>query len=117
VQCANWFDVNRVVLYVNGRPHDLYDYRRKTHPNLFKDGAVKFETEFELTLERDAHLIAVTQGEGLKLGPVMGPSWGDHPPTAVSNPIYVDIDNDGFEPNKDTLGYPLPVKHVPKKKK
>jgi len=116
VQCANWFDINRVVLYVNGRPHELHDYRRETHPNLFKDGTVKFETEVELTLERDAHLIAVTQGEGLKLGPVMGPSWGDHPPTAVSNPIYVDIDNDGFVPNKDTLGHPLPVKHVPKKK-
>lgn len=115
VQCANWLDINRVVLYVNGRPHDLHDYRRKTHANLFKDGTVKFETEFELKLDRDAHLIAVTQGEGLKLGPVMGPSWGNHPPTAVTNPVFIDIDGDGFEPNKDTLDHPLPVKHGAKK--
>jgi len=108
VQCPNWLDVNRVVLYVNGRPHDVHDYRRKTHPNLFKDDTVKFETSFELKLERDAHLIAVTQGEGLKLGPVMGPAWGDR--------IFVDLDADGFEPNKDTLAYPLPVKHGVKKK-
>lgn len=30
-------------------------------------------------------------------------------PVAVANPIFVDIDGDGFEPNGDMLGLPLPV--------
>jgi hypothetical protein len=33
-----------------------------------------------------------------------------HEPTAVTNPIYVDVDGDGFQANKDTLDHPLPVK-------
>jgi hypothetical protein len=115
VQCPNWFDVNRVYLLVNGRPHEVHNYRRETHPNKFQDGTVKFDSELKLTLDSDAHIIAVTQGEGLKLGPVMGEFWGDHEPTALSNPVFVDIDKDGFEPNKDTLGFPLPVKHGAKK--
>lgn len=115
VQCPNWLDVNRVFLLVNGRPHEVHNYRRETHPNRFKDGTLKFDSELQLTLDRDTHIIAVTQGEGLKLGPVMGEFWGDHEPTALSNPVFVDIDSDGFEPNKDTLEHPLPVKHVPKK--
>jgi hypothetical protein len=30
-------------------------------------------------------------------------------PIAYTNPIYVDVDGKGFEPNGDTLGHPLPV--------
>jgi hypothetical protein len=36
--------------------------------------------------------------------------WGRQQPTAISNPIYVDVDGGGFTPNYDTLGFDLPVK-------
>jgi hypothetical protein len=63
-----------------------------------------------LNLPEDAHLIVVAAGEKSLIGPVAGPEYGIQPPTAISNPIYVDVAGDGFTPNKDTLGYALPVK-------
>lgn len=115
VQCPNWTDVNRVFVLVNGRIHKSHEYNTKSNPEKFKSGVVKFESDLELALEGDAHIIVVAAGEGLKLGPVMGPEWGAQQPTVVSNPVFVDIDANGFKPNKDTLDYPLPVKFVPKK--
>jgi hypothetical protein len=114
VQCPNWIDVNRVFVLVNGKIVPELDFSKEDHPGKFRDGTVKFETEAELKLESDAHLIAVAVGEGLKLGPIMGPDWGEQMPTALSNPIFVDVNGNGFEPNKDTLGHPLPVKFVAK---
>jgi hypothetical protein len=110
VQCPNWLDVDRVFLLVNGRIHKQHDYRRKTHPGLFGEGVIKFEKDLELTLEGDAHVIAVAGGENVKLGPVMGPFWGSHNAAALTNPVFVDVDGGGFKPNKDTLDHPLPVK-------
>ena len=48
-------------------------------------------------------------GEKSELGTVLGPEHKSDKPVAVSNPIYVDTNGDGFQPNKDTLGI-LPVK-------
>jgi hypothetical protein len=58
----------------------------------------------------DSHVIVVAVGENSNLGPVMGPQHGSDVPIAVSNPIFVDVDGGGFQPNKDTLGVPLPAK-------
>lgn len=110
VQCPNWIDVDRVFLLVNGRPHKVHSYTRKANPDAFRNGAVKFEREMEFEVDGDAHIIAVTGDPNRKLGPVMGPFWGSHHPAALTNPIFVDTDGDGFTPNKDTLGHPLPVK-------
>jgi hypothetical protein len=41
-------------------------------------------------------------------------------PIAVSNPIFVDVDGGGFQPNGDDLGVPLPIEdgfRVPAKAK
>lgn len=114
VQCPNWTDVNRVLLLVNGRPHKVHDYKKANHADKFQAGTVKFDQVMELELERDAHVIAVTVGEGLKLGHVQGPQWGTQMPAAVSNPVFVDVDGNGFQANKDTLDFPLPVKFVAK---
>ena len=54
-------------------------------------------------------IIVATIGEGLTLGRVMGPQWGAQPPCAVANPIFVDVDGDGFQPNGDQLDLPLPL--------
>lgn len=109
VQWPNWFDIDRVVVLVNGRPHTTHDYRKATHPDRFRSGNAKFDQKLELTLAEDAHLIVVAAGEK-PLGKVAGPDWGHQTPAAVSNPIYIDVDGDGFRANKDTLGHPLPVK-------
>ena len=66
-----------------------------------------FDQTIPLELERDAHLVVACIGEGKELGPVMGPEHGKDTPCAVGNPIFVDVDGDGFKPNGDMLGLPL----------
>ncbi|MCA9237429.1 MAG: carboxypeptidase regulatory-like domain-containing protein [Planctomycetales bacterium] len=109
VQCPNWLDVNRVQVFVNGRPDPALNWTRPTHRAKFHDGVVKFDETVDVELAADAHLIVAAIGEGLNLGRVYGPDQGQSPPTAVANPIYVDVDGNGFQPNGDQLGVPLPV--------
>ncbi|MEX1228729.1 MAG: CehA/McbA family metallohydrolase [Planctomycetaceae bacterium] len=110
VQCSNWLDVNEVSVLVNGRPNPHWTFTRDRNPDLFGAGVVKFERTFEVDLDTDAHLIVIAGGRGLKLGRVMGSFWQPDPPTAISNPIYIDLGGDGFKPNGDTLDAPLPVR-------
>ena len=109
VQCPNWFDVDRVQVFVNGRASDELNFTRRSTPGRFSDETVKFDQEIPLRLERDGHIIVAAIGEQSKLGAVMGPEHADDRPVAVSNPIFVDVDGDGFKPNGDPLGE-LPVK-------
>lgn len=109
VQCPNWFDVDRVQVLINGAPEAALNFTRSSHPAMFGDGVVKFEQALALKLAADAHVIVVAAGENSATGPMMGE--GDMP-LAVSNPIYVDVNGDGFKPNLDTLGAPLPVKRA-----
>ncbi|MEY4179475.1 MAG: hypothetical protein RLY70_3049 [Planctomycetota bacterium] len=104
VQCANWLDVNRVQVFANGRPLDGFNFTRRTHPELFADGVVKFSAQLPMKLARDTHLVVATAGEGLTLGRYYGPEFGKAMPVAVGNPIFVDVDGDGFKPNGDLLG-------------
>lgn len=117
VQCANWIPVNRVQVFVNGKPEPKWNYTRRTHPEMFKTGVVVFDEKLPLKLESDAHIIVACAGEGEGLGPVMGPDHEKNLPVAVGNPIFVDINGDGFKPNGDMLGLPLPVdaNHKPSK--
>jgi hypothetical protein len=77
---------------------------------LFGDlkSAVKFDSAINMTLEKDAHIIVATIGEELTMENVMGQRYGRRAPIAVSNPIFVDVDGNGFQPNGDELGLPLP---------
>ncbi|HEY1861224.1 MAG TPA: CehA/McbA family metallohydrolase, partial [Gemmataceae bacterium] len=110
VSCPNWLDIDRVQVLLNGRPDSNLNFTRKTHPTLFGDKALKFEHTVDLALDKDTHVIVVAIGEESEVGDVMGPMWGRQKPTAVSNPIFVDVDGDGFKANGDTIGAPLPVK-------
>lgn len=107
VQCPNWFDINRVQVFANGRPVENLNFTRKSHPQLFSDDTVRFESEVELKVETDTHVIVAAIGEGLKLGPIMGPQSGELPPVAVTNPIFLDYDGGGFQANGDDLGVPV----------
>ena len=109
VQCPNWIDVNRVQVFVNGRPSESHDFRRRTHADMFGNGVVKFDQEIAVELTGDAHIIVATAGEGLSLGRVMGDDRGKQAPVAVINPIFVDVDGNGFKANGDDLDRPLPV--------
>ena len=108
VKCANWLDVNRVQIFLNGRSTDELNFTRRTHPDMFANGVTKFEQTIELDLKEDTHVIVATIGQGLELGRVMGEQYGKRPPCAVSNPIWVDVDGKGFQANGDGLGLPLP---------
>ncbi|MFO0918014.1 MAG: CehA/McbA family metallohydrolase [Planctomycetaceae bacterium] len=110
VQCPNWLDVDRVFLLVNGRASPQHQFSREKTPEVFHGGVVKFEQELTVTLTGDAHLIVAAGDDGGNLVSVMGPEMGNSEPAAVSNPIFVDVGGDGFQPNKDTLDAPLPVK-------
>ncbi|HEX4149302.1 MAG TPA: CehA/McbA family metallohydrolase, partial [Pirellulales bacterium] len=110
VQCPNWLAIDRVQVFINGRPDPRLNFTRAKHPEAFAAGTVQFEREIPLKLERDAHVIVATIGEQSRLGHVMGPEHESIRAAAVSNPIYIDVDGGGFTPNKDTLGAPLPVK-------
>jgi len=113
VQGTDWVAVDRVQLLVNGRPEPKLNFTRTTHPQMFKDGVVQFDEKITVPLEQDAHLIVVALGENSTL--VGGYGTSDQAkmhPCAYNNPIYVDIDGNGFKANGDTLGYDLPVSGI-----
>jgi hypothetical protein len=107
IQCANWLDVNRVQVFLNGRPDSNLNFSRRSHPKRFSNGSVKFQEELQIELARDTHIIVATIGEGLQLGAIYGPKQGNRPPCAVSNPIFVDVDGNGFQANGDRLQSPM----------
>jgi hypothetical protein len=110
VQCPNWFDVNRVQVFLNGRPAKELNFTRRDTPDKFTSDTVRFSAKLPIKIAGDTHVIVATIGEGLTLGPVMGPNYGGKlPPVAVANPIFVDVDRKGFTPNRDLLDVPLAI--------
>ncbi len=108
VQTPNWLEIDRVQVLVNGRQPEAYDFRRSGNPDMFRDGVLNFDETIRVELQRDAHLIVVAIGESsdLEQGWGLDPNGQMHP-VAYTNPIFVDVDRDGFEANGDTLGHPL----------
>lgn len=110
VQCTDWMDIDRVQVLVNSRPDPKLNFTRASHPQMFKDGVVKFDEKIHVPLQHDAHLIVVAIDEDgdQKIG--YGTSdYAKVRPCAYNNPIYVDADGSGFKPNGDTLGFELPT--------
>lgn len=110
VQCTDWMDIDRVQVLVNSRPDPKLNFTRATHPQMFKDGVIKFDEKIHVALQQDAHLIVVAIDEDgdQKIG--YGTSdYAKVVPCAYNNPIYVDADGNGFKPNGDNLGFELPT--------
>ena len=103
VQCPNWFDVDRVQVLLNGRLSPELNFTRASHPGLFSSRTVRFEHEMTLELSEDTHVIVAAVGENSRLGAVVGPGHADDWPVAISNPIFVDVDGQGFKANGDLL--------------
>ena len=113
VQCTDWIDIDRVQVLVNGRPLPELNWTRAANASAFGDGVVKFEREIEIQLKEDSHLIVVAAGEKQNLSIGYGTSsQAKITPFAYHNPIFVDVDGNGFTPNEDTLDWPLPVKRI-----
>ncbi len=111
VQTNSWIEIDRVQVLVNGRAWKSLNFTPFTHAEHFrKRGAISFEGTIPISLHEDAHLIVAAFGENFNLATGYGKSWqsGMHP-CAFTNPIFVDVDGNGFQPNGDTLGYPLPL--------
>lgn len=115
VQTNTWVHVDRIQVLVNGRAPEDLDFRPTTHPDLFvNQGAEKFRASIAVPLTEDAHLIVVAAGESATLEKGYGLAWqGQMRPCAFTNPIFVDIDGAGFQPNGDTLDDTLPTGVVP----
>lgn len=111
VQCANWIDIDRVSVLVNGRVSPSLLRTRAQHPDQFGEGVVKFDQQFRIRVDQDAHLVVIVTDSRMRLGRVVGDFWGEAAPAAISNPIFIDLKGDGFDANRDTLGAPLPVKY------
>ncbi|MCX6839662.1 MAG: CehA/McbA family metallohydrolase [Verrucomicrobia bacterium] len=110
VQCTDWMDIDRVQVLVNSKPDPALNFTRASHPQMFKDGVVKFAEKIHVPLQSDAHLIVVAIDEDGHQAIGYGTSdYAKMRPCAYNNPIYVDADGNGFKPNYDTLGFDLPV--------
>ncbi len=108
VQTPNWMEIDRVQVLVNGRQPEQFNFRRAKNPGMFREGIVGFDETVRVTLQQDAHLIVVASGEGSNIEQGWGLNpYGEMHPVAYTNPIFVDVDRDGFEANGDTLGHPL----------
>lgn len=119
VRCPNWMEINRVQLFINGRPDPAHNYTVRSHGDWFDRGPEVFDREIEVELEEDAHVVVACCGEGRSVGPMYGvpegkTEWGRGMPVGVANPVFIDTDGDAngdgivFEPNGDDLGLPLP---------
>lgn len=108
--CAERMDIDRVQVLINGRPDPSLNFTRRQNSEGFSAGPerLRFARTIPLHVNGDAHVIVVAVGEGSHLGPFWGPHASEAP-TAMSNPIFVDTDGNGFQPNRDTLGAPLPT--------
>ncbi len=113
VQATDWQRIDRVQVLVNGRQPAKLNFTRESHPDAFRDGVVQFERKIGVPLSQDAHLIVVAVGEKSDLSTGFGTSTqGKWLPCAYHNPIYVDVDGNGWQPNHDTLGWDLPVRRI-----
>lgn len=113
VQCTDWIDIDRVQVLVNGAQAPELNFTRKTHPEWFMNGVVKFDRMIDVPLAEDAHLIVVAYGENSNLSVGYGTSnQGRIRPCAFNNPIFIDANGNGFTPNGDMLGWPLPSRVI-----
>jgi hypothetical protein len=109
LRMPEWMNVDEVRVYANtpgtetdasGRgPSELPEPQAvPALSSTVKDGARTLTASAELTLSKDAWIVVIAQG-GTDLFPVVGK--GGTFPLAFTNPIYVDVDGQGWTPPVD----------------
>ena len=110
VQCTDWIEVDRVQVIVNGRRPAALNFTRAAHPEKFRGGTLRFDETIPLDLSEDAYVVVVAMGENSGLSVGYGSSaQAKLKPCAYHNPIFIDVDGNGFIPNGDNLGFDLPT--------
>jgi hypothetical protein len=110
VQANTWSGIDRVQVFVNSRQPAELNFTRQSHPDWFLDGVVQFDREIEVPLKEDAQIIVAVEHTKNALVPAFGTSpQAKLRPHAWHNPVYVDVNGDGWKPNGDTLGFDIPA--------
>src|SRR5262249_43062615 len=110
VQCTDWLDIDRVQGLGNGRMPAALNFTLAANPQMFKDDVVKFDETIEVALKEDSHLRVLAMGEHSDISTGYGTSnQAKMHPCVYNNPIFVGLNAKAFNPNGDTLGFPLPV--------
>jgi hypothetical protein len=107
---AKWCKVNTVQLIINGRADSTLKFTKANNPAMFSNTVKAFKADITVKLKSDAHIIVLAYGQNETVGLVEGDNRLR--PIALSNPVFVDVDGNGFTPNKDMLGQPLPAKRA-----
>lgn len=113
IQAAPGVVMDTVQVLFNGRRVAALDRTRARHPEAFSNDVVQFAAELPLEMAADTRVIVVAGGKGPNLRGVLAPAKppakrGAPPPprefadairhVAMSNPVYVDVNGDGFRP-------------------
>jgi hypothetical protein len=110
VQCTDWVRIDRIQVLVNGRKEPSLNFTRQSHPKMFAEGVVQFDQLVHVPLQTDAHVIVVATSDNEDISGGYGTSsQSKMRPCAYNNPIYVDVDGNGFKANGDNLGHDIPV--------
>ena len=94
VQAASWVKPDKVTLYGNGRV--VWEDKIEQ-----VNGPLNYEKKITLEPEIDTWYIVKTEGEKSLFPIVPKTELGDVTPVGFTNPIWVDIDGDGFECERD----------------
>ncbi len=79
--------LDAVRVLFNGRPVPALTRTRASHPALFKDGILQFDGDIPLAATVDTRVMVLVSGQSSNAVPL-----------ALSNPVYLDVDQDGFRP-------------------
>jgi len=98
-QCPNWISIDRVQVLFNGFPVKELTYTRRAASEAFGDKVVQFDRTIPLELKVDTHVMVLVAGEGPNLRARRDAEDTTARHIALSNPVWVDVDGDGFKPH------------------
>jgi len=89
VQAAPWVSVERVVLYVNGKPMKRWDVAADVN------AAIRLQEAWTFEVTSDSYVVVRVDGDR-PLAPVVGDrKTFTAYPFALTNPVFIDVDGDG----------------------
>jgi len=86
VAASSWVRVSRVKVYVNG---SVAQELPADHP---QGKPLNWQRTLQLRVDRDSWLVVLAEGEGFTA------LYPGVRPTSFTNPIYIDVDGNGWQP-------------------